>query len=52
MQLCAAVVVLAASLPHAEVGHPVGSLHAEHQVLDEGHLQNIRGDTKVVVDVL
>lgn len=39
MQLGAAVVVFAASLPHAIVGHPVGSFHAEHQVLDEGNLQ-------------
>lgn len=38
MQLSAAVVVFAASLPHAEVRHPVGSLHTEHQVLDEGNL--------------
>lgn len=39
MQLCAAVVVFAATLPHAIVGHPVGSLHTEHQILDEGNLQ-------------
>lgn len=39
MQLCAAVVVFAASLPHAVVGHPVGSLHTEHQILDEGNLR-------------
>ncbi len=38
MQLSAAVVVFAASLPHAIVRHPVGSFHTEHQVLDEGHL--------------
>lgn len=38
MQLSAAVVVFAASLPHAVVWHPVGSLHTEHQVLDEGNL--------------
>lgn len=38
MQLCAAIVVFAASLPHAIVGHSVGSFHTEHQVLDEGHL--------------
>lgn len=38
MQLCATVVVFAASLPHAVVRHPVGSFHTEHQVLDEGNL--------------
>lgn len=38
MQLGAAVVVFAASLPHAIVRHPVGSFHTEHQVLDEGNL--------------
>lgn len=38
MQLCAAVIVFASSFPHAVVRHPVGSLHAEHQVLDEGNL--------------
>lgn len=39
MQLSAAVVVFAASLPHAVVGDPVGSFHTEHQVLDEGNLR-------------
>lgn len=39
MQLSAAVVVFAASLPHAIVGDPVGSFHTEHQVLDEGNLR-------------
>lgn len=38
MQLSAAVVVFAASLPNAVVRYPVGSLHTEHQVLDEGNL--------------
>ena len=38
MQLGAAIVVFAASLPHAKVRHPVGSFHTEHQVLDEGDL--------------
>lgn len=38
MKLSAAIVVFAASLPHAEVGNSVGSLHAEYQVLDEGNL--------------
>lgn len=38
MQLSAAVVVFAASLPHAIVRDPVGSFHTEHQVLDEGNL--------------
>lgn len=38
MQLGAAVVVFAASLPHAVVRHPVGSLHTVDQVLDEGDL--------------
>ncbi len=38
MQLSAAVVVFAASLPHAVVRHPVGSFHTEHQVLNEGNL--------------
>lgn len=38
MQLGAAVVVFAASLPHAIVRHPVGSFHAVDQVLDKGHL--------------
>ena len=35
MQLSAAVVVLAAALPHAIVWRPVGALHVEHQVLNE-----------------
>ena len=39
MQLSAAVIVFAASFPHAEVWHSVGSLHTEDQVLDEGNLQ-------------
>lgn len=39
MQLSAAVVVFAASLPHAVVWDPVGSFHAENQVLDEGNLR-------------
>lgn len=39
MQLSAAIVVFAASLPHAIVRNPVGPLHTEHQVLDEGNLQ-------------
>lgn len=39
MQLSAAVVVFAASLPHAVVWDPVGSFHTEHQVLDEGNLR-------------
>lgn len=38
MQLSAAIVVFAASLPHAIVRNPVGPLHTEHQVLDEGNL--------------
>lgn len=38
MQLSASVVVFAASLPHAVVRDSVGSLHTEHQVLDEGNL--------------
>lgn len=38
MQLSAAIVVFAASLPHAIVRDPVGSFHTEHQVLDEGNL--------------
>lgn len=42
MQLSAAIVVFAASLPHAVVRHPVGSFHTEHQVLDKGdlHMEN------------
>ena len=38
MQLSAAIVVFAASFPHAVVRNPVGPLHTEHQVLDEGNL--------------
>lgn len=38
MQLSAAIIVLAASLPHAKVGYPICSFHAENQVLDEGNL--------------
>lgn len=45
MQLCAAIVVFAASLPHAKVRNPVGPLHTEHQVLDEGNLSE--GEARV-----
>lgn len=46
MQLRAAIVVFAASLPHAVVRHPVGSLHAEHQILDEGDLRRKQTSNK------
>lgn len=39
MQLCAAVVVFAASFPHTEVRHPVNSLYTKHQVLNKSDLE-------------
>lgn len=44
MQLRAAVVVLAASLPDPEVRHPVNSLYTEHQVLDKRDLEGRKGN--------
>lgn len=38
MQFSAAIIVLAASLPHAKVRYPICSFHTENQVLDEGNL--------------
>jgi len=37
VQLAGAVVVLAASLPHAKVRRTIRSLHVEHEVLHERH---------------
>ena len=48
MQLSAAIVVLAATLPHAVVWSPVGALHVEHQVLNEVDL--VRGVNNLFQD--
>ena len=48
MQLSAAIVVLAATLPHAVVWRPVGALHVEHQVLNE--VDFIRGVNNLFQD--
>ena len=38
MEFSGSIVVLSASLPHAEIWRPIGPFHIEHKVLDEVHL--------------